>query len=247
MSDGEKTDLETALTIIGEISGDLNAAGVAEGFLPVRVRHLLTQAQAAEKFRTALASALDAWDTNGDADLIVQATSLLGYVRWCRQQEGQIRLRSALAFLNSPFTFERLDLDTLTPQQNEWRRALLALKDLRTAVDGVNGKCTDVMDDEEFPSARRACLDITHNMDVVLALLSAREGREALLSLIPDVAEGGELTSELRESDDINDKQVTLMLRGPWTPLAVEQYMRQVIEDNRDSGRQLSVVVNPPR
>lgn len=247
MSDGTETDLETALKIIGEISGDLNVAGVAEGFLPVRVRHLLTQAQAAEKFRTALASALDARDTDGDADLITRATNLLGYVRWCRQQEGQIRLRSALAFLNSPFSFERLDLEQLTPQQNEWRRALLALKDLRTAVDGVNGQFPDVMDDEEFPIARRACLDITHNMDVLLALLSAREGREALLSLIPDVAEGGELTSELRESDDINDKQVTLMLRGPWTPLAVEQYMRQVIEDNRDSGRQLSVVVNPPR
>jgi hypothetical protein len=248
--DEQTRSAETANAMLDEIAKYLDDAEIPTGFLPVRVKVLIgrwrMEQDAADAFRTALGSALNAPHSDGDAELIAQARIQLEFVRWCRQQESQIRLRSALAFLNSPFSFDRLDLDALTPQQNEWRRALLALKDLRTAVGGVNEQFPDVMDDEEFPIARRACLDITHNMDVLLALLSAREGREALLALIPDIAEGGEMTSEMLRSDDLADKRVTIVLRGAWTPLAVEQYMRQLAEDNRDSGWELTVSVNPP-
>jgi hypothetical protein len=250
MSDEGKTDLEIALEQLGTISGDLAGVPVDHSASVVdRVRQLIqqyfTQVSAADAFRTALGSALNAPHSDGDAELIAQARTQLEFVKWCRDREGQMRLRLALAFLNSPFSFERLDLDHLTGEQRQRRRALLALKDLRTAVDGVNQEFAELVDEDELPVARQSCQDITYGMDVLLALLSAQNGREALLALIPDIAEGGELTSELVRGD-LTQNTATMVLRGPWTPLSVEQYMRQAVENMRDSGLALSVSVNPP-
>lgn len=253
MSDEGKTDLETALTIIGEIDGDLRVAGVPEGFLPVRVRHLLAQWQAehaaADSFRAMLGSALNADHSDGDAELLRQARADLGYVDWCRQQDLKIRMRDALAFLNSPFSFAGMDLHQLTAEQNQRRRALLALKDLRTAVDGVNQEFAELVDEGELPVARQSCQDITYGMDVLLALLSAREGRENLLALIPDIADGGHLTSSIDEDAKLDKDvaMVTLTLRGPWTPLGIEQHVRGVAAQYAESGKrvQLAIQLNP--
>jgi hypothetical protein len=245
--DEQTRSAETANAMLDEIAKYLDDAEIPTGFLPVRVKVLTgrwrMEQDAADAFRTALGSALNAPHSDGDAELIAQGRTQLEFVRWCRDREGQMRLRLALAFLNSPFSFERLDLDHLTGEQRQRRRALLALKDLRTAVDGVNQEFAELVDEDELPVARQSCQDITYGMDVLLALLSAQNGREALLALIPDVAEGGGMTAELVRGD-LTQNTATVVLRGPWTPLSVEQVMRRTIEEN--PGLALSVSVNPP-